>query len=101
MGRRYRDGDHAWWRVPRGEVGNERGPGGRENQGELGGEGKDGSLLLGESDDEVRARVEGSDEGLRGDILSESWEGSEKWVFQRGKVSHFVSGAKRIIWLKP
>ena len=97
MGRRYRDGDNAWRRVPRGEVGNERGSGGWKNQGELGGEGKDGCLLLGESDDEVRARVEGSDEGLRGDILSESWECLAKWVFQRGKVSHFVSGAKRII----
>jgi hypothetical protein len=30
-------------------------------------------LLLGESDNEVRARVEGSDEGLRSDILSKSF----------------------------
>ena len=97
MSRRYWDGDDAWRRVPRGEVGNERGSGRWEDQGELGGEGKDGSLLLGESDDEVRASVEGGDEGLRGDILSECWEGSEKRVFRGAKLSHFVSGAKRII----
>ena len=76
---------------------NERGSGRREDQGELGGEGKDGGLLLGESDDDVRACIEGSDEGLRGDVLSESWNGSEKRMNRRAKVSLFVSGVKRII----
>jgi hypothetical protein len=49
---------------------NERGSGRWWDQGEFGSEGKDGGLLLGESDDEVRARVEGLDDGLRSDILS-------------------------------
>jgi hypothetical protein len=58
-------------------VGNERSSGGWEDQGELGGEGEDGGLLLGESDDDVRACIEGSDEGLRGYILCKSWNGLE------------------------
>jgi hypothetical protein len=66
---RYRDGNHVGRRVPRGEVGNERGSGRWEDQGELGCEGKDGGLLLGESDNDVRACIEGSDEGLRRDVL--------------------------------
>lgn len=78
-------------------MGNERGSGRREDQGELGGESKDGSLLMGESDDDVRACIEGSDDGLRGDILSKSWNGSEKRMNRRAKVSLFVSGVKRIM----
>ena len=53
-------------------MGNERGSGRWEDQGELRGEGKDGGLLRRESDNEVRAGVEGRDEGLRCDILSKS-----------------------------
>lgn len=50
---------------------------------------------MGESDDDVRACIEGSDDGLRGDILSKSWNGSEKRMNQRAKVSLFVSGVNR------
>ena len=78
-------------------MGNERCSGRGEYQGELRGEGKDGSLLLGESDDDVRACIEGSDKGLRGNVLSESWNGSEKRMNRRAKVSLFVSGVKRIM----
>jgi hypothetical protein len=78
-------------------VGNERGSGGREDQGELGGEGEDGGLLLGESDDDVRACIEGSDEGLRGYILCKSWKGVREIDVSTCKISLFVSGAKRIM----